>query len=118
MELGGAGEGVDRLLDEADGRLRIAGLLRDDAEKMQRIRLIGLQRQRPAIHRLRIGEPSGLMMCDSRRQKLEERGLRHHCFVFRPISTLPLLALEICCPPRRRLPTMIADCTPGSSRTW
>jgi hypothetical protein len=53
---------ADGQVDQVDGDLMAADLGSEDAEEMQRVGVIGLGRERLAIARLGLAQPSGLMV--------------------------------------------------------
>jgi hypothetical protein len=63
----------DRLLDEADRVGGFAGLDRDDAEQVERIRIARLKVEELAIESLRGGEVAGLMAGDGFIQEFDRR---------------------------------------------
>src|SRR5580658_6448726 len=52
----------DGAVDQVDGDVMATDLGRENAEQMQRVGVIGLQRQRLAIQRFSLREPARLMM--------------------------------------------------------
>src|SRR6516162_4019544 len=72
VEIRGTIVARDRLADEVDGNFIAAGLVRDHAEKMHAIGVVGIEREYLAIKPLRLVEAAGLMQCQGRSQGLSD----------------------------------------------
>jgi hypothetical protein len=66
----------DRPLDQIDGDVMLPDLRGKHAEEMQRIGVIGLQRQRLAIERFGLRKPAGLVMGKARCKKTSNARVR------------------------------------------
>ena len=64
----------DRPADILDGHLVAAQLVGDQAQKVQRIGLIGLPGQNLPVHLLRLGQATGLVKLHGKRQGFGKRG--------------------------------------------
>ncbi len=68
---------LDRLADQLDRRVIPPGLMRDHAEKMQRVGMFGRDRQDLPIDRFRLRQTPGLMLFNGQLHRLINRHLRH-----------------------------------------
>ena len=59
-----AGFEIDGFADEIDGGLLVTGLVRDDAQQMNRIGMLWIGSNDLLVEPLRLLQSSGLMMCD------------------------------------------------------
>src|SRR5439155_6751473 len=64
-------------------------LVCDQAEQMQRIGMLPMPRQNLPIDRLRLGQPTGLLIGDAQLNRLLERNLRHRRMI---LASLPRTA--------------------------